>query len=78
LKIPDRFTLGIEPFEGSPKYQLDARFRYRLRDTTLTLFYDLLRPEQVLEDAYKQILGTVQARLKQPMYSGPAPVFTGK
>jgi uncharacterized protein YfdQ (DUF2303 family) len=53
LDISPTFTLGIAPFEGTCRFEVTARFRYRI-DTTgkLLLWYDLLQPERVLDTAY--------------------------
>jgi uncharacterized protein YfdQ (DUF2303 family) len=52
--IPSTFTLGIEPFEGAGLYRLDARFRYRIDSGAVKMWVDLVRPEAVIEDAFKR------------------------
>ena len=53
LDIPPTFTLGIAPFEGAVRFEVTARFRYRIdSDGKLALWYDLLQPERVLDTAY--------------------------
>lgn len=59
LQIPQQFTLGIAPFEGSPAYKVTARLRYRIHDGRLTLGYALDRPEDVLEAAFGDVLGVL-------------------
>ncbi|HWH83200.1 MAG TPA: DUF2303 family protein [Burkholderiaceae bacterium] len=56
LTIPEIFTLGIPVLEGGPRYAVEARLRYRIADGgKLTLWYDLLRPHKVLEDAAAEV-----------------------
>jgi uncharacterized protein YfdQ (DUF2303 family) len=64
--IPSSFTLGLEPFEGAGLYRLDARFRYRIDSGVLKMWVDLIRPEAVVEDAFK--------KTRQQIADGIAPV----
>lgn len=59
LSIPDRFILGISPFEGSPGYRLQANLRWRIQGPNLSLGYVLIDPEKVIEDAFAEIVNTV-------------------
>ncbi len=60
MKVPAEFVLGLAPFEGSPKYQVTARLRYRIADGgKLTLWYDLLRVQDVLDAAFNDVLADV-------------------
>lgn len=61
VMIPESFTLGLRPFEGADVYKVDARFRYKLDNGTLTLRYELVRPEAVLEDAFKIVREKIAA-----------------
>jgi uncharacterized protein YfdQ (DUF2303 family) len=61
IAVPETFTLGISPFYNGPPYKITvppykitARFRYRIRDAKLAMWYDLLRPDKALEDAYHE------------------------
>lgn len=49
LKIPTTFAIGLRLFEGAPAYQIEANFRYRIKDANLTLWYELIRPHKVIE-----------------------------
>lgn len=55
VQIPETFTLGLEPFEGAGKYELVARLRYRIEQGHLLLWFDLLRPEDVVRTAFLEI-----------------------
>ena len=39
-------------FNGAA-YRIDARLKYRIREGKLTLWYELIRPEKIIEDARK-------------------------
>lgn len=57
IGIPEQFSIEVPVFQGldASKYHVDARFRYRLRDGKLTLWYELVRPHKVVEQAFKDI-----------------------
>lgn len=55
LSIPETFTLGIPVYEGGDKYEVIARLRYRISEGGLALWYDLLRPDRMEEDAFKAV-----------------------
>lgn len=75
LTIPDEFTLGLQPFEGSAKYKVPARFRYRIgQGGQLSLSFDLVRIEDVLEQAFSDTKEVIaQALPELPLFAGPAP-----
>lgn len=54
IEIPQEFTLGIPVYEGGAKYSVTARLRYRISEGKLAMWYDLVRPERMEEDAFKE------------------------
>lgn len=62
MKIPAAFTIAIPPFQGSPRFKLMARLRYRIPKDggALTLWYDLHRPEKVIEVAFFDELALIR------------------
>jgi uncharacterized protein YfdQ (DUF2303 family) len=54
LTIPTRITLGLEPFVGSIRYQVEARRRYRISTANVNFTVILDRPEDVLRHAFKE------------------------
>lgn len=62
LAIVDEFVLGLAPFDGAARYELRARFRYRINDEGgLALWVDLLRPHKVIEAAFDDLVTQVTA-----------------
>ena len=59
LNIPETIKLGMRIFDGGDAYALEARFRYRVNNGQLTMWYDLVRPEKVhraaVNDTFEQI-----------------------
>lgn len=65
MKVPDRFTLGIAPYVGVDRIEVGARLRYRIADGKLTMWYDLLLVEKVLEYAFTDIADKVESGLPE-------------
>lgn len=55
LNIPEQFFIGIKPFLGGEGFLITARFRYRIREGRLAMWYELVRPDKVLEEAYNAV-----------------------
>lgn len=70
LTIPERFTLGLQPYEGSDGYRVTARLRYRINDGALYLGYALDRPEDILQGAFDDVVDAVQAGITAPLFRG--------
>lgn len=75
LKIPEQFILGIAPFEGSAKYRVTARVRFRIEDGgKLAMWFDLYRVEDIVEQAYADMQKAVADGVSSTLIlSGPAP-----
>lgn len=71
--VPEEFTIGIAVLEGGPKYAVVARLRYRIADQgKLTMWFDLLRPHKVLEDAVKEVWNHIQQATALTILNGDA------
>lgn len=70
IEIPTVFTLALRPFVGSEAVEVDARFRYRIRQGQLTLSYALLNTQQIVHDAFNGIVATVRNSIEPPVYVG--------
>lgn len=76
LTIPNSFTLALEPFQGVGRRGVDARFRYRMKDGVLSMWYELVRPDDVLRAAFDEIASQIAAGSSAvPMLAGVAPVL---
>ena len=60
-KIPEEFTLAIPVFQGGTRFEVTAKFRYRLTGGNLSIWYDLLRPHKVIEAAVLDIVESIEA-----------------
>ncbi|MFD5509154.1 DUF2303 family protein [Streptomyces sp. NPDC127051] len=71
LVIPETFTIGLIPFEGSEGYKLTARFRYRLgKEGGLSLGYKLERPGDTLRTAFADVVTAIGEQIDQPVMNG--------
>lgn len=72
IKIPEQFTIEVPVYEGreSKKYRVDARFRYRLAGGELKLWYELVRPHKVLEQAFLDLVAQIETAIDDKLYFG--------
>lgn len=70
IVIPDEFKLGIAPWRGVDRYEVTARFRYRIDNGTLKLAYHLDRPDEVLESAFGQIAEEIRQHTGASILAG--------
>jgi uncharacterized protein YfdQ (DUF2303 family) len=61
VRIPEEFEIEIPIFAGlaEPPEKIKARLRYRLANGHLKLYYDLVRPEKILESAFKRLYNDI-------------------
>lgn len=70
LDIPSLIELALIPFEGAPAYKVTARFRYRIDHGRLLLSYALERPDDVLREAFLDVVTLVEGDLDRKVYRG--------
>lgn len=70
LVIPETFTVGLVPFEGSEGYKLTARLRYRINGGPLQLGYKLERPADTLRTAFLDVVNAIEDDIPVPILNG--------
>lgn len=71
LTIPEVFTVGLLPFEGSEGYEITARFRYRIgNDGKLTMAYKLERPKDTQDAAFRDVVTAIGEDITVPVLNG--------
>jgi uncharacterized protein YfdQ (DUF2303 family) len=75
MLIPEQFKIGIQVFVGGDRYAVDCRLRYRIEDGRLAMWYEMIRPHLVIEDAVKTICDRIAAGTACPMYRGATPIL---
>ena len=69
--LPEKISLAIAPFHNGAPYQVEARIRYRLRDGSLALWYELIEPKKIVEHAFTEIVVDLENQLESvPVYEG--------
>jgi len=73
LEVPEKFTILIPIFDGDQPVEIEARFRYRISEGKLFLFFDLLRPENKRDEAFAAIVEEITTGTgAKPLYGVPA------
>jgi hypothetical protein len=64
VKIPSEFQLHLPVFFGldAPKYLLNARLRYRRAGPVIRVWYELERPNKVVEQAFRDLYNRVREK----------------
>lgn len=77
LQIPNAFVLGLAPFQGLDPRRVDARFRYRIAEGgKLSLWFELVRAQDVLEQAFTELVASVGAAIAPTLVlAGAAPTI---
>ncbi|MCQ6250873.1 DUF2303 family protein [Streptomyces malaysiensis] len=71
LTIPEQFTIGLVPFEGSEGYRLTARLRYRIESGgSLRMGYKLERPADILRTAFGDVREGIEEQLATAVMNG--------
>lgn len=70
VEIPASITLGIPVFQGGTTYAITARFRYRLTEGKLVLWFELVEPQKYVEDAFNEVVEAVkEATGQEPLHA---------
>jgi uncharacterized protein YfdQ (DUF2303 family) len=76
LQIPELFKIGIPVFVGGDRYGMDARLRYRISDGQLSMWYNLVRPHIVIQDAVQTMVAAIQEKIALPIYRGAVDIIS--
>ncbi len=70
MQFFQRFTLGVAPFFNGQAYPLMARLKYKHNASKLTFFYDLIRPDLILQDATRDLIKVIEEGTELPLVLG--------
>lgn len=71
LQVPEVFQIGIPVLEGGVRYAIEARLRYRIAEGgRLTMWFELVRPHKILEDAVKAVWDEIQQKTELTIFNG--------
>ncbi len=72
-EIPEKFTLGVPVFYGGRKYRVDARLRYRIEGGHLELWYSLVNPQKMVDDAFNTTFDEIDTETGASIIKGIPP-----
>jgi uncharacterized protein YfdQ (DUF2303 family) len=81
MQIFERFAIAIPVFaqpiatntpSDNVAYRIDLRLKYAIRDGVLKMWFELVRPDKVLEAASKDIVTLIQTETGFPLLAGNA------
>lgn len=70
LEIPEVFKIAVAPFEGAVRYSVNARLKYRLSRSELTIGYLLEQPEERVATAFGEVVALIAAGIATPILNG--------
>jgi uncharacterized protein YfdQ (DUF2303 family) len=70
ITIPREFTVGVAPYEGTDRFRVVCRLRYRIEEGRLRIGYSMVRPEAVLEEAFRDIVTEIEALTELRAFAG--------
>jgi uncharacterized protein YfdQ (DUF2303 family) len=57
MEFPPMINAALQPFDGGPTYQVDARLKTRINGRSLAIWYETVQPHKIIRDA---IMDTVK------------------
>lgn len=63
LQVPAEFMVGLKPFDWSERFEVNARFRYRVESGALKVVYLLTEPAEVIRAAMLDLVAQVEKAL---------------
>jgi len=70
MEVFSRFAIGVPVFWGGSAYMVEARLKYQLKGGKVDFWYELNRPDKVLEDAAKTLTSTIKGETGIPLFHG--------
>lgn len=70
VEIPEEFLIAIPVYVGTERAPVRARLRYRITSGKLSIWYDLLRPEEIERKAFVATLSAIKDGLKVVVING--------
>lgn len=70
VRLPPEIALMIPTFENEAPSMLRARLRYRVKDSALSIWYELIRPHKALEAAFRDAWARIANETGVPILLG--------
>lgn len=73
VTIPEAFTIQVAPFVGSEAVLVTCRLRFAIREGSLNIGYQIVRPHEVEQAAFDALVADVATQLDVEPVAGVAP-----
>lgn len=60
IQIPKQFYIGVRPYEGGKAYEVECRFKYRIKDGLLIMWFEIVNKDLLLREAFDAELEKVR------------------
>jgi len=70
MTVPPSFKLSIPVFENGLIYPIEARLKYRVKEGALSIWYELVRPHKVLDEAFREIWTRISSETERNIMLG--------
>lgn len=70
MEVFSKFALGLPVFWGGAAYMVEARLKYQLKAGKVDFWYELNRPDKVLEDAAKTLTANIKEATGFTLFHG--------
>lgn len=71
MQIFDRFQIAIPVFRNDvARYPIEARLRYRVKEGALVFWFELIRPDLVIEQSANHMIEKIRAEAGLPFFFG--------
>lgn len=67
LAIPEIIEIGVKLFEGGEGYKMQSRFRYRIKEGQLAMWYELIRPHKAHQKAVNDAFNLIKEQANHSM-----------
>jgi uncharacterized protein YfdQ (DUF2303 family) len=64
IKIPEKIRIGVQLFQGGAGFEIEARFRYRVREGVLHMAFELIRPHKAHEAAMNKTIEQIASAME--------------
>lgn len=70
IRIPEKFWIAVPVFENGSPYKVECRFKYRVKEGVLTMWFEMVRAHKVLESAFKDVWQEIKEGCEQDILRG--------
>lgn len=70
VEVPEQFMLTMKVFRGGSFYKFPARLKYRLKDRALVIWYEIIRPHKIIEQALDETVALIEEKTGVSVFRG--------